>query len=193
MLFTVLERACVAFALAAVAAHGVAADREPNRLIDPAFQVPYDKRAVEFERMPLSTLKRCQQTDLPNVTPVFYIYGRTVDDQGRVFYATGGYQFRVSSDKPTVRKYLVGGLGLVFFMDGDRCQEIGPIMDTFTAGGYEETTDAVLSSLASDMAERYEKAFKSSSALKKAFHANRVKRNKHAPELNKAFAPYYVN
>lgn len=187
----VLEQLCATAVLCWVAADALAGTRQPTHLIDPTFQIKYDSRVVEFEPMAPSILGRCQQTDLPNLTPVFFVYARTVDDQGRVFYATGGYEFRTNPKKPSIREYHVGGLGLIFFMDGERCQEIGSIMETFTAGAYEETSEKVLSGLAADMAARYEKAF-GPNGLKEAFRKRRIKRNQYAPELNKAFAPYYV-
>lgn len=189
---TVLEILC-GLLLVSSAIGASAVDRPPITLQDPTFHLRYDSRVVKFEPIDISVLQRCGQISyLPHVTPVWFIFGRTVDAQGRVFYATGGWSIRTNPNPPLTRKYETEGLGLIFFMEGDRCQEIGSIMDTFTAGSYEETTQEVLSTLAADMATRYAKAFNGSKALKHAFQKQRVKRNKYATELNKAFDPYYA-
>jgi len=187
---TVLELICATFVIFGFAREALAGDKEPSYLTDPTFQMMYDKRVVEFEPMPLAILQRCHQISyLPNITPVFFIYGQAVDTHGRVFYATGGYEIRTSSRLPMSRKYETGGLGLVFFMEGEKCNEIGSVMETFEAGPFEETTQDILSMLASDMAVRYEKAFHGSKALKYAFRKHRVKPS-NSVELNRAFAPY---
>lgn len=191
MLSTALKRAGATAALIWMSTAALADEREPVYLTDPTFQIRYDKRLVEFEPMPLAVLQRCQQTSgLSNVAPVFFIYGRSIDTQGRVFYATGGYEIRTNPDAEAPPKYHVGGLGLLFFIDGNECTESGPIMETFSTVD-DEFRDA-LSGLATDMASRYEKAFKSPEALKLAFQKNGVKANKHASELYKAFALYFV-
>lgn len=191
---SIVLKACTCIALLCSAGAALATDREPTMLTDPVFRLHYDRRVVKFDPIELSVLQRCEQISfLPNVTPVWFVFGRTVDHKGRTVYATGGFSIRSNPSPPLTRKYETEGFGLMFRMDGDRCEEIGSIMETFEAGMTDDDlTHAVFENLAEDMVVRYETAFNGAKALKKAFRKHGVKRSKYAPALNRAFAPYYI-
>ena len=107
-----------------------------------------------------------------------------------MFYVSGGYSVRVKPG-PGQGKYEVGGYGLVFRMDGETCLEIATVEETFSARYFEESPQAVLEGLASDMERRYAGAFGGAGSLRAAFKRQGVKPINGAIELNKAFKPYF--
>lgn len=186
----VLKRLITAVLLVFSSAGVLAADPGPRILSEPVLGLRYEAARVKFEPLPAQALANCESMqDNEHVRSVWFIFAQATDSSGRTYYVTGGYDIR--KDAPNHLKYETGDFGAVFFTDRGTCTYIDMARQVFDDRLFdEELPEAVLKSLAADVARRLVKAFGGPDKLRAEFRNQHVDKDALPPELLAALKPY---
>lgn len=117
-----------------------------------------------------------------------WVFATTKDAAG-TYYVVGGYYERPNPE-PGQPRYHLDTTGAVFQMIGDTCIGYGGAKEVFDVRHFEETPQAILQSLAADLATQLARALGGSDRLRTELRNQRIDAEQLSPELQGAFKSY---
>ena len=189
MRFTVLEQ-FIAVALLGSMSGILFAQSPPRILRDPLLELGYEQAKARFKPLPLQALAGCATlSDNEYSVGVHFVFARTGDTAGRLFYLLHGYKIQNNHEPPHFSKYSTGGHGLIVMVRGLECLIIdNDARETFRSPIFDdEYPQDIHRRLALDFAARLSSAFGGKEKLRAQILKQRVDLDMLPDELRHAF------
>jgi hypothetical protein len=185
----VLERV-VAACLILMTSSLSSAYESPRFLRDPLLGARYELAKVKFEPVSREMIAACAMlAGSKRADGVWFIYARTHDATGKIYYIIDGYEIRRRPRPPDLPRYDGEGFGMIIGQTHDRCEVIeADARQVFADRVFEDDLPQhVMTMLADDYASRMARAFGGSGRLALELKAQRIDTNALPTELRGAF------
>jgi hypothetical protein len=196
MLSTAISKfvSAVLLVIGATAAAAPFGDKPPHFLTVPVLglRLPLDR--INLEPFPENLRVKCSQLEDEIVTSRVWTFAHA-QDRAKTYYVLGGY-FKRLNKRPEQRLYEYWDNGAVYTVTSSKCGG-EDAMETFTvhdpnADKDGNVPDRVLRELARDLAARTVQAAGGPGRLRAEIKKQRIDFNALPPELQEAFAAYFV-
>lgn len=189
MLSIVTKRLVAVASLAFACCIAQAKDGPPRVLQEPVFGLRLPTAKLRLNVLADEIRNKCAPlADTEKWRGRLWVYA-TTKDAGGMYYVVGGYYERLNPE-PGQPQYHLDTTGAVFQIVGETCIAYGGAKEVFDARYFEETPQAILQKLASDLAAQLARALGGSERLRTELRNQRIEFDQISPELQEAFRTY---
>lgn len=175
--------------LAVVCCSAQAKDGPPSVLQEPVLGLRLPAAKLRLNALQDEIKNKCAAlADNERWKGHLWVYA-TTRDAGGTYYVVGGYYER-SNPEPGQSRYHLDTTGAIFQITGETCIGYGGAKEVFDARYFEETPQAVLQNLATNLAAQLARALGSPDRLRTELQNQRIVSDQLSPELLEAFKIY---
>lgn len=187
---SVLDRVLVIALFTFSCSVAAAKDMAPQILQEPVLGLRYEIAKTRLDALSPEVIAHCPTMDNENVRGRYWVFA-FARDAARAYYVIGGYGIRSSPRPPDYPRFVPYDFGSVFFLEGDRCTDLGSAREVFEAGAFgEDMPQSILQKLASDLAVRLTIAFGGPDRLRTELRNQHIDPDRLPLELSDVFSPY---